>query len=281
MRPRPTMVRMTTRGWAAVIATSLLGTSLARAQPVEPSQAPMQTMEAPISPAPDVHAKTPLVVEKRVRGDANARRGWLAPTALADPGGTWWISDQELLLLSIGYAVNDRLSVGVTTIPLVARNAPVWSLFHTKLQVHRSGRVRAAVQGGVTYLSLGGDIGGTLVTGEIGAALTVCLDDDCHSHLSAFLGAGSIGNNRLFPVIGAGTLVARLREHIKLVIEVDSGFVVGHINAIAKGAVLLYGLRFTSRTIGVDLGFLQSTAYIDSSLGFGFPIVSVSYRNID
>lgn len=55
--------------------------------------------------------------DQGVLNDANAGRGWIAPTALAEPGGTWSISSYELFLISIGYAVSDQLSISATTIP--------------------------------------------------------------------------------------------------------------------------------------------------------------------
>lgn len=274
-----------TRAW--VVATTLvLGSSALHAQPADPRPAPAGPPSAapvgspatpPPSPGPPSSTVDPGVID-----DANAGRGWLSPTALTEPGGTWSVSDYELFLLSIGYAVNDRLSLSATTIPPLTTDFPLWLLFNAKLQVLKAGRVRAALQGAVTYFSANDSSDDSFTAGDLGGALTLCLDDACHSNVSGFLGAGlarDTGNSA--PFLAAGTLVARLGRYVKLVTEVDTAFIAGQVNDVANGALLWYGLRFTSSRIGVDLGFVRPIGIADSSFVVGLPVVTFSYRNID
>lgn len=223
-------------------------------------------------------------VDQGVLNDANAGRGWLAPTALTEPGGTWSISSYELFLISIGYAVNDQLSISATTIPPLTTDFPLWLLFHAKYQALKAGKVRAAVQGAVTYFAFNDSstTNDSFTAGELGGAVTVCIDDECNSHLSGFLGAGfARDTNSSLPFVGAATLVARLGKRVKFVTEVDSAFIAGDVNDVANGALFWYGLRFTSRNIGVDLGFVRPIGVADSGFVLGLPVVTFSYRGID
>lgn len=270
-----------------VVATLVLGGSLARAQgadplpppPGPPSAAPgAPAMQPPLQPPP------PRDFDEGVLEDANAARGWMSPTALTEPGGTWSVSDYELFLVSIGYAINDQLSISATTIPPLTTDFPLWLLFNAKLQVLKAGRVRAAVQGAVTYYSRNVDTttNDSFTAGELGGALTLCLDDACHSNVSGFVGAGfARDTDNSVPFVAAGTLVARLGRHVKFVTEVDSAFIAGNVNDVANGALVWYGLRFTSRMIGVDLGFVRPIGIEDNTFVLGIPVLTFSYRNID
>jgi hypothetical protein len=171
----------------------------------------------------------------------------------------------------------------VTTIPPLTTDFPLWLLFSAKYQFLKAGRLRAAAQGAVTYFSLddNGD-NDSFSAGDLGGALTLCIDEDCRSHVSGFVGAGFAHDNQSsVPFVAAGTLVAALGKHAKFVAEIDSAFIAGEINDVADGALLWYGLRFTSSRIGVDLGFVRPIGVSDSSLLLGIPILTFSYRNLD
>ena len=145
------------------------------------------------APAP---VEPPSAVDKGVLNDANAAHGWLTPTALTDPAGTWTVSDYELVLLSIGYSPTDQLSLSATTIPPITDSVPLWLLFSAKYQLLKQGRLRLAVQGAFSYFhdnDNGNDSSSSssdsFSAGDLGGAATVCLDDDCNSHVSGFVGA--------------------------------------------------------------------------------------------
>ncbi|HET7503600.1 MAG TPA: hypothetical protein VFK02_21405 [Kofleriaceae bacterium] len=252
------------------------------AEPAEPPPPP-PAMAPPPSAMPAQGQPGPASsVDPGVRDDANAGRGWLSPTALTEPGGTWSISDYELFLVSIGYAVNDQLSISATTIPPLTEDFPLWLLLSGKVQIAKIGRVRAALQGAVTYFTSNDSSNDSFTAADLGGALTLCLDDGCNSHLSGFVGAGfARDTDSSVPFLGAATLVARLGRHVKLVGEVDSAFIAGQVNDVADGALIWYGLRFTSSMIGVDVGFVRPIGVDDSGLVLGIPVLTFSYRNID
>src|SRR5262249_38096063 len=155
-------------------------------------------------------------------------------------------------LLQVGYAVNDQLMVSATTIPPFTSDFPLWLLFSAKLQVLKAGRVRAAIQGAFTFVSSKNSDLNSFTAGDVGGPLTLCIDEDCHSHASGFLAAAfARDTSNSIPFVATGTLVARLTRHVKLVTEVDSAFIAGSVNDVANGALVWYGLRFTSSMIGV------------------------------
>src|ERR1019366_2987154 len=79
-------------------------------QPLPPGAPP------PPAAAPDPPAPSGEPGDLRFR-DANADRVILGSTAETHPKGTFFISDYEILLLQVGYAITDQLQVSVTGIP--------------------------------------------------------------------------------------------------------------------------------------------------------------------
>ncbi len=231
----------------------------------------------PPAPAPPVST-----VDRGIVEDANAGRGWLMPTALTEPAGTWSFSDFELLLVSLGYSVTDQLSISATTLLPVVDGMPFWLLVNGKYQVLKSGRLRGVVQGALTTVREDGNSANAAV---LGGALTMCLDDECHSHASGYIGAGfAHENDSAVPLVFAGSLAVRLNKHIKLLLEADSAYIAGGgIDQGADGFLGWYGVRFTSSIIGVDLGFAKPICTGDTSCGsdelpMGLPFVSFTYR---
>lgn len=237
--------------------------------------APPPTVVAPLPAAPA------SAIDKGIVDDANAGRSWLMPTALIEPAGTWSFSDFELFMISLGYSVTDQFSVSATTLLPVVSDMPFWLLVNAKFQIVKSGRVRAALQGALTTVRDGNNSANGAV---LGGALTLCIDDECHSHFSGYVGAGFAHEDQsAVPFVFAGSLAYRVGKHVKLLLEADSAYVAGDINAAADGFLAWYGVRFTSNIIGVDLGFAKPicTGSTDCSipeLPMGFPFVSFTYR---
>lgn len=236
------------------------------------------TVALPPSGQPEVLSAVDLGVIE----DANAGRAWLMPTALAAPKGTWSFSYYELFLVSASYAFTDQLSVSATTMIPIVDDLPFGELFNAKLQIRRAGNLRVAAQGAVMVTD---DAGGSFSAGELGAAATYCIDTECRSHVSGFLGAAfSDADQSSVPFLVAGSLVAKLTKHVKLVFEADSGIIAGDINDTADGLLAWYGLRFTSRNIGFDLGFakliISGTSDDDDVFPIGLPFVSLTFRGL-
>jgi hypothetical protein len=256
------------------------------APPGEPMPPPGEAMPQPPPPpppAPVAVAATapPSTVDQGVVEDANAGRGWLAPTALTPPAGTWSFSDFELFVISAGYAVTDKVQVSATTLIPIVSDMPTWVLLNGKAQIIRAGKVRGAVQAALTYAGVDGDSATAL---ELGGALTFCIDEACHSHISGFLGAGFAHEDQsAVPFMFAFEGAFRVGKHLKLILEADSGFVAGEIDAAADGFLAWYGVRFTSSFLGVDLGFMKPICdgCESDELPMGFPFVSFTYRNLN
>lgn len=272
------------------------GAEPAPPQPPPPAPPPAGPPPAVVSPPPAPAPAT--TVDKGTLEDANAGRAWLSPTALTPPAGTWSFEDFELFLIGVSYAVNDNLVItGTTMVPITSDL--YWGFISAKAQVVKQGNVRVAIQGGLVaaaakdtttqYDAMGNVIGEMSTTtttsgGEVGAAATLCLDNDCFSHLDGFVGAAfAYQNNASVPVGFSASWVQRLGKRVRLVIEADSAHLFGDISGQANGVLGWYGLRFTSRSIGADVGFVKPFCSDCSSDTFpmGFPVVGFSYRGID
>ena len=100
--------------------------------------------------------------------------------------------------------------------------------------------------------------------------------------------AGGVGlvedSGAAVPLTFSASLVQRLGKRVKVVLEVDTGAVVGDYDSeIADGFLFWYGLRFHSANIGVDLGLVKpiySGSSDDEILPLGFPMLSFQYRGL-
>jgi hypothetical protein len=211
--------------------------------------------------------------------DANSGRSWLAPTALTPPAGTWSFSDFELLFVGGSYAVTDQLQISATTMLPIFDSMPFVGMLSGKLQVVRAGRVRVAGQVAVTHFR---EDNTAATAGTVGGALTVCLDDDCYSHVSGYLGAGIASEQQTaVPFLASASLALKVAKRVKLLFEADTGFVVGELDAVADGFLGWYGLRFTTQSIGVDVGFARPFCADcgDFPLPMGVPFVAFTFRS--
>jgi hypothetical protein len=303
------------------LALIFAATSVARAQPAPdgpppgPGGPPPGPPGEPVPPPPAGAvpvAQPPAAVvdhpntDRGVMEDANSGRSWLMPTALTAPAGTWSFSDYELLVVGVGYSITDTIDVSLGTLIPIAKDQPLVGILTGKAQLAKTGSLRFAA-----HVMFGFNTGANNTTaggvGTAGGVATLCLDLACHSHASGYVGVGfaTSGQNAV-PLAFAGSIVGRLGRHVKLVGELDSAALLGSAygGTFADGIALWYGLRFTSRNIGVDIGFLEpitktSTTTIDpvtgmttttsaswqvgfgsGALPIGLPFVSFTYRGI-
>jgi hypothetical protein len=220
-------------------------------------------------------------MDQGVLDDANSGRTWMSPTALTPPKGTWTFSNHMLFLVGASYSPSDKIALSASTLIPVASDQPFFGYFTGKVQLVRSGRARVAAHGSAVLITdSDGDDGFSV--GTLGGALTYCLDAACHSFVNAYVGAGfsSETDNSSVPVVATASLVQRLTKRVKLVLEADSALILGEINDVGEGVLAWYGVRFTSRNIGVDFGLVKPLcADCDTEVfPLGFPWLSFTYR---
>jgi hypothetical protein len=267
--------------------------------PPPPSSGPPATTPVLTPPPPAVAAPAPeatTTVDRGTLEDANAGRVAIMPTALTPPKGTFSFEDKELFFVTASYAVTDQLVIsGTTMVPIT--DELYWGMISAKLQVVKQGNLRVAVQAGAvgvatkdtsTQFDSMGNVIGEMDTTEsgggfdLGAAMTYCFDTDCFSHVSAAAIAGlATHGNSAVPVAFTGGLVARISPKVRLIAEADTAHVFGNIDEQADGFLGWYGVRFTSRQIGVDLALVKpfcSDCSTDGTFPAGFPFVTFSYR---
>jgi hypothetical protein len=251
---------------ATVTLVTTFAASAAIAQPSAPDA----------SGAEDLEIET--TVDQGVLDDASADRAWLAPTAHTQPKGSWSFSDHELFVVGLGYGVTDKLQVSASTVIPLDSDMAFVGMFSAKQQVFKQGRVRIAAHGVLTHVN-DNDDSGTGITA--GAAGTICLDEECHSGINGYVGTAFAltdeGNQ--YPVLLSVSVVQKLNKHVKLVGEVDTGFVPGEdFEDVYLG---WYGVRFTSGAIGANIGLVKPfgpSVDTEDALPLGLPWVNFTYR---
>lgn len=214
--------------------------------------------------------------------DANSGRVWVMPTALLPPQGTWSIDNYEIIFVGGSYALTDNLQLSGAAMVPMDEGGPELAFLSAKLGLLAVERFHLALQGS-TLLDREGRIGrmGTLV----GGVASLCMDRDCHSLLNGYVGAGFsiLGDESSVPLVLSASLVQRISPHVKLMLEVDSGLILNPIYDEDRGIMVNYGLRITSRSIGVDLGLLRPICAECGGHGefpLGIPWLALSYRGI-
>ena len=270
-----------------IFAILLLSASTAAAQPGGEVGPPPTGPASPMPPSPPPAPSDS--VERGVLEDANSGRTWLAPTALTAPAGTFSFSDWQLFWVGAGYSPTDKLSLSASTMIPLTSDFPIIIFATGKLQLLDAGRLKVAGHAGFLFFNLNeSDVDGdeTFTAASLGGVATYCLDDDCHSVLNGFIAGGFAleyaADQTSVPFGVSAAYIQRLTRMVKLILEVDSGFVAGEFDAAADGFLGWYGVRFTSKNIGVDLGLVKLFCDgCDSEfLPLGYPVVNFTYRSL-
>jgi hypothetical protein len=233
-------------------------------------------MPAPVAPAA-------AAGDEGARSDANIDHAWYMPTAETVPQGAVVFTDWELLLAGLKYGVTENAELSLETLVPITSDIPLFLLFGGKLRVVKAGAVRVAVSGNLLYASQNSD---SFTLGALGGVASICLDGECNSLVSAgiqfMFGVNTNNSDGAFVFVPNASLLARLGRHVKALVEVDgAGYHANGDTQLGRGALVMYGLRFTSGEIGGDLGFVRpvcSSGCDTGNLVLGLPLITFSYR---
>jgi hypothetical protein len=221
--------------------------------------------------------------------DANADRVVLGSTAETHPKGTFFISDYEILLVQLGYAVTDELQLEIAGVPPIVKNQPYYVDLGAKLNLYRGDSFRAALTGGFDIVTTGGTgPSGPYYGGRLGAIGQICFNGDgtCRSSLS--LNVGTIltsGANEVLPIYGSAGFIFNVSKLVSILAEPATLGALGTGSSnVGAGAffVLDYGVRIAGPNFGVDLTFIEPVATTSGSFDnpfiLGYPFVAFTYR---
>jgi hypothetical protein len=223
----------------------------------------------------------PARTEPGLAGDPNIDRAWLSPTAATQPRGTFEVNDWEIVLLGITYGITDNFQLTAAFVPPLVKDQPFIGLASAKVAAIPEGRVRLAFSGAIGGGGNGDDARGV---GTLGGVVSFCTDDPCASLASGFVYFGfALGSSQNeVPVAFGGSLIQRLSDSVKLVIEVNSGgWFGGNDSGIAQAALVNYGVRFYGKSMAGDIGFIRPFIFykdVNDPFVLGYPMVTFSYR---
>jgi hypothetical protein len=226
---------------------------------------------SPTGPEPPIEGD--LLSMSGTGGDVLGDRAWMSPTALTQPEGSVTVSYLQLgpVGTAVGtYGVSDRMQLSGIIMKPFGEDGGLY-MATAKLQIAGSGRHRLAIQGGITHFDEG--------TSEqfqifgIGAAGTICLDAACRSLISGYLGTARVADDEERPIVSSVSLVASLTSRVKLVGELDHGFVRdSNGDDITLGWL---GGRITSRSWAFDVGLVRP---VGDDVDDVLPMVGLTYR---
>lgn len=205
--------------------------------------------------------------------DVLGDRAWMSPTALTQPAGSVTVSYLQLgpVGTAVGtYGVSDGFQLSGVAMKPFGEDGGLY-MASAKLRILGSGTHRLAIQGGVTHFDEG--TSEQLQIFGVGAAGTICLDDACRSLISGYLGTARVSDDDERPIVSSVSLIARLTARVKLVGELDHGFVRdSNGDDITLGWV---GGRVTSDTWAFDIGLVRP---LDDDTDDILPMVGLTYR---
>lgn len=237
---------------------------------------------------------TPESPRKGIDSDPNIDRGFLLPTAMTQPAGSLTYNNYELLLHGLTYGITDNVQASLTVLSPIVDDMPFVGFGAVKGRVAVTDRLNLALQGSFNYghvfASSSGDFdtnsGGNVYSLGAGGFASYCLRQDCSSLLSGSatyqLAFAQGQDERLYWIVYGGSIVHRVGQHVKLLGEVTSAAVGGSNTTVDNmpGVLASYGVRFHTRDIAADVGFVKPIFNDDGDDGLlmGLPFVNVSYR---
>jgi hypothetical protein len=200
-----------------------------------------------------------------IREDVNLDHAWWMPTAIPQPQGALKISASELVLLGLSVGITDELGVTLGAMVPVLDVYSGW--LTTKYRFLHAGRVSLAAHGStlLVYQPAFVDDFGDPVAAQLDPAQTLgltasyCFDEACRSVASGYAGTAFNFEEADDPLALFGmSAIVHISGGLKAMLEIDHGSQARRIYAHPDGILLWYGIRWSSRSFGVDLGVVSS-----------------------
>jgi len=223
------------------------------------------------------------------QGDAAASHGMLSSRAETVGAGRLAVSDRNLVVVGVSYGFTDNLQATATGLLPVYEGAPHTAAIEARQVVARTARATVAVRGAAGVINQPANTRTALVLGAGGLAdLDVSSGGGLalHGALSAGTGLGEHLSD-VFDISDGmailGEVGASARVHERLALQAELWLPTtwagsqGKVSSL-QWALLAYGLRFTSRAVSVDAGFVKGLGHgidIDPYL-LGFPYLGAT-----
>ena len=182
------------------------------------------------------------------------------------------MSNYEVLVFQVGYAITDSTQISLTTLPLPSESLMVLDL-SLKTAVVRTDLVRAAALGSVSGI-IGEEVG-ALFLGRIGGVVQLCVGRRCDSSLSLSSNVVLAGPLMLM-VNGVGGIM-RASQHVSLIGELSTMVPLGMVGGEFNGGLAGGGVRLHYDHWAFDFSLLHALeSDADAAV---VPFVTVTYRS--
>lgn len=220
----------------------------------------------------------PVAADNGIEDDMLLDRAWLTPTALLhSKRSSMFFIEQPMAKFTavvVSYGIIDHIQLTyVMALPFEGKS---WvGNWFAKVRLLNTGRVHAALQGGLSLNVRGNDEANDYLLHGLAVA-SVCVDRGCHSLIS-----GNVAGIRYIQgsdtLTSAGvSIIGRVHEHLKVVSEVQMTF--GEVRD-HPASYFFYGLRFTwpqfAGTVGAMTPF---SGVFDDKLAPIIPTVNIAMR---
>lgn len=175
----------------------------------------VQAQTAAPSPVPVESVASAAAQQSARHTDAHADRVILVPSAETHPAGTLFASTYDIVLLSAGYALTDRLQSSITG---TTNGKSAFAELNLKANLLRSRWLRLALLSSIDYVR--GQNAGGFIFGRLGGTAQICFELACRSSLSlhAMLVVHDEPDTVLPIGLGAG-FTAYLSSHVSALLE--------------------------------------------------------------
>jgi hypothetical protein len=238
-----------------------------------PAYAPLPPLPPESTQDPDAVASLAAPAPGSARTpaeDPQADRGVIAPTAYTHPKGTTYVTDYDLALLQIGYALTDDTQISVTGVPPISAERILVLDITLKSTLYRGGLVRLAALGSTS--SIAAKEIGVVGIGRVGGVAQLCLESRCDSSLSLSSNLTLAG---VLLMVNSASGIFRMGRMTSLLAELDTlvplGKDVGQINGGLAGG----GVRFHWKYWGLDLTIMRVLGSSQVTL----PVLALTYRS--